>query len=102
VLFRSKTGIDIEAGLRAALKTITAEQTIEIKEYSKKLNSVMMFYMVIACVLPSLGFTMFLIFASFINIQMTTPFLAAIFFGFGMLQMSFIVLIRAMRPMVNL
>lgn len=97
-----KTGTDVTGPLKATLAAIANEQVIEIKEYGKKLNSLMLFYMVMACVAPSLGLTMFLIIGSFINLQISGTVMYSILFLLAMLQGFFLVLIKAARPMVEL
>ena len=97
-----KTGTDVTGPLKATLSAIANEQVIEIKEYGKKLNSLMLFYMVIACVAPSLGLTMFLIIGSFINLQISGTVMYGILFLLGILQGFFLLLVKAARPMVEL
>ncbi|MBI4150304.1 type II secretion system F family protein [Candidatus Woesearchaeota archaeon] len=97
-----KTGTDVGTTLRAILKQIMDEQIIEIKDYGKKLNSLAMFYMLIGVVVPALGMTMFIIVASFLDIQITFTYLlfAAVMLAF--LQFLFISLFKTIRPMVQL
>ena len=97
-----KTGTDVTEAMRSTLKAITAEQVIEIKEYSKKLNSLMMFYMIIAVVVPSLGMALFIIFSSFLNLTITSGYMFFIIFLLAILQLSFISIIKASRPMVDI
>lgn len=97
-----KTGTDVGNTLRAILKQIMNEQLIEIKDYGKKLNSLAMFYMLLGIVVPALGMTMFIIVASFLDIQITMTYLI---FAAGMLaffQFIFISMFKAIRPMVQL
>jgi pilus assembly protein TadC len=97
-----KTGTDVTNALRSTLKGIAQEQIIEIKQYAKKLNALMMFYMVIACVAPSLGMTMFIILSGFLNITISTLHFIAVIFFLAVLQLMFLVMIKSSRPMVNL
>jgi len=85
-----KTGAEVADSLRKTLSQITQEEIIEIKEYGKKLNSLVMFYMIVACVIPSLGVTMIVIVSSFMDLDI------------GMSHLLFISLIKSARPMVNL
>jgi hypothetical protein len=97
-----KTGTDVGNTLRAILKQIMDEQIIEIKDYGKKLNSLAMFYMLLGVVVPALGMTMFIIIASFLDIQVTFTYLL---FAAGMLaflQFMFISIFKSIRPMVQL
>ncbi len=97
-----KSGTDVTESLRGVLKSIAAEQVIEIKAYGKKLNSLMMFYLIIAGVVPSLGITLLIIISGFLQLNIGTPHLIAILFFLAIVQMMFIAIIRSVRPMVNL
>ncbi len=97
-----KTGTNVIGPLKATLSAIANEQIIEIKEYGKKLNSLMLFYMVVACVAPSLGLAMFLIVGSFIKLQVSNGMLIGILFFLGVIQAFFLILIKSARPMVEL
>ncbi|MBW2988519.1 type II secretion system F family protein, partial [Candidatus Woesearchaeota archaeon] len=97
-----KTGIEVSSSLRTTLKDITNEQILEIKAYGKTLNSLMMFYMILGCVLPSLGVALFTIFSSFLSLQITSGFIFFMVFILIVIQVAFIIFIHATRPMVNL
>jgi pilus assembly protein TadC len=97
-----KTGAEITNSLRSVLAAITAEQIVEIKEYGRKLNSFMMFYLVIAIVAPSLGLTMLVILSSFLEIAIDKTIFLVILFFLIVVQLSFVILIKSSRPMVNL
>lgn len=97
-----KTGAEVADSLRKTLNQITQEEIIEIKEYGKKLNSLVMFYMIIACVIPSLGVTMIVIVSSFMDLDIGMSHLFMILFFLAVIQFLFISLIKSARPMVNL
>ena len=97
-----KTGSEITGVLRGTLKSLASEQIIEIKRYAKKLNSLMLFYMVIGTVAPSLGLTMLLIISGFLETQLSNIVLYSILFFLGAIQTAFLIMVRAARPMVDL
>jgi len=97
-----KTGADVVPSLKAVLDQIRREQVIEIKAYGKKLNAFMMLYLVVAAVFPSLGMTMFTIFAGFISFNLTYSFVFIIIFLLVVIQLFFIGLFKQIRPTVNL
>ncbi len=97
-----KTGAEVADSLRKTLNQITQEEIIEIKEYGKKLNSLVMFYMIIACVIPSLGVTMIVIVSSFMDLDIGMSHLFTVLFFLAIIQFLFISLIKSARPMVNL
>ncbi len=102
LLVTLKTGTDVVEPLKSALASIAKEQMIEIQAYGRKLNSLMLFYMVTACVAPSLGLAMFIIIGSFINLELNNAALFAVLFFLVVLQGFFLMMIKAVRPSVDL
>ncbi len=96
-----KTGVDISVPLRSILMQITKEQMLEIKDYGKRLNAFIMIYMVVATVLPSLGMTIFIIIASFLNLPFTNTLAFTFLFIFAFVQYLFISALHSIRPLVN-
>src|SRR3989338_7347458 len=85
-----KLGIDVTKPLSSVLQEITNEQETEIKRYGKKLNTIVIFYMLGAVVIPSIGMTLFIVLSSFINFNVSlTHFLIVILF-MVMMQLLFI------------
>ncbi len=97
-----KTGSEVSGVLKSTLKSIASEQSIEIKSYGKKLNSLMLFYMIIGCVAPSLGLTMLVIISGFLNLEFTNTVFYTVLFFLSVVQIAFIVMVRSIRPMVQL
>lgn len=97
-----KIGVDISAPLEATLEEITQEQLIEIQRYGKKLNSIVMFYMLIAIVVPSLGITLFSIVASLISIKMDMGIFTVVLFALAIIQVMFISVFKSIRPNLNI
>lgn len=97
-----KLGIDVTRPLEAALAEIAEEQEIEVKKYGKKLNSLVVFYMLMAIVMPSIGMVMFIIIASFLGLPLDFWVFVVIIFFVSLIQILFISLFKSIRPMVNL
>jgi len=97
-----KLGIDVTKPLESVLQEIEDEQEIEVKRYSKKLNSLVIFYMLLAIVLPSIGMVIFLVLSSFINIAITFGTMAVILFFIALIQVMFISMFESIRPNVDL
>lgn len=97
-----KLGIDVTNPLRAVLEEIATEQNIEVKRYGKKLNTIVIFYMLVAIVAPSIGMTVFIVLSSFIelNINMIHFIIVIMFIAF--MQVIFISVFKSIRPAVNL
>ncbi|MBU0665887.1 MAG: type II secretion system F family protein [Nanoarchaeota archaeon] len=97
-----KIGIDVTQTLESILDQISSEQLLEIDRYGKKLNSVTMFYMLLAIVLPSLGLTMFVVVASMINIGADLTLFLAIAFFLIIIELIFLSIFKSIRPNVNI
>jgi len=96
-----KTGSDVSDSLKSVLDQITREQIIEVQSYSKKLNPLAMFYMILAVILPSLGITMLVVMSSFVSIELTLGILLGISAVLGLLQFMFFTIIKSSRPAVS-
>lgn len=102
ILNSISTGADISSALNSVLENIVREQNIAMKEFGNKLNPLAMFYMMIAVIVPSLGITMLIVFASFMNIKLTLVLLIIIAVAIGLLQLMFLMMIRNSRPNVDM
>jgi pilus assembly protein TadC len=97
-----RLGIDVTTPLKAVLVEIRKEQDLEINKYGKKLNTIVIFYMLAAVVIPSIGMTLFIVLSSFINFTIgITQFLIVLMF-ITIIQLVFISVFRTVRPTVNL
>ena len=95
-------GIDVTKPLESVLEEITKAKALEIKKYGKKLNTLVIFYMLAAIILPSLGMAIFIVISSFINFPIDFRGLLVFIFFITVLQFIFITLFKSIRPMVNL
>ncbi len=96
-----RTGADISTALESILNQISREQLLEMKNYGKKLNPMVMFYLMIAVIVPSLGVTMLSLLSSFIGLAVSFGTLLAIAIGTALIQLVFLVSIRQSRPGVG-
>ena len=95
-------GIDVTKPLEAVLEEITREEELEINKYGKKLNTLVIFYMLAAVIMPSLGVSIFITISSLINIPITLNLLLTLIFFIVVLEFIFISLFRSIRPAVSL
>ena len=95
-------GIDVTKPLESVLEEITREEELEINKYGKKLNTLVIFYMLAAIILPSLGMAIFIVVSSFINFPINLSTMLVFLFFIIVLQFIFITLFKSIRPMVNL
>lgn len=97
-----RLGIDVTKPLSAVLEEITSEQNIEVKRYGKKLNTIVIFYMLIAVVAPSIGMTVFIVLSSFIKIEISMIHFMIVIMFIAFMQIIFILVFKSIRPAVNL
>lgn len=97
-----KLGIDVTGPLEAVLAEITKEETLEIGKYGKKLNTLVIFYMLGAVIMPSLGVSIFIVISSFISFPIGLSGLLLFVFFIVIIEFIFITLFRSIRPTVNL
>lgn len=95
-------GIDVTKPLESVLEEITQEEELEIKKYGKKLNTLVIFYMLAAVILPSLGVAIFIVISSFISLSIGFNGLMAFVMFIVILEFIFITLFKSIRPNVNL
>jgi len=95
-------GIDVTKPLESVLEEITKEQELEINRYGKKLNTLVIFYMLAAVIIPSLGVAIFIVISSFINFPIGFGGMVVFIFFIVVLQFIFITLFKSIRPMVSL
>ena len=95
-------GIDITRPLESVLQEITKQEELEINKYGKKLNTLVIFYMLVAVIIPSLGVAIFIVISSFLNAIIGLGELLALIFFIVVLEFIFIALFKSITPMVNL
>ncbi|NJL43906.1 MAG: type II secretion system F family protein [Nitrosarchaeum sp.] len=102
VLNALKTGAEVSDSLNIVFDQMIREQQIEAKEYARKLNPLAMFYMIMAIIVPSLGTTMLIVMASFmqLNLGITVLIVLACFVGF--IQYMFLAVVRSQRPPMDI
>lgn len=97
-----KTGADVKSALTAALEEIMRQQQIQVQAYGKKMNAIIMFYLVVAVVLPSLGVAMLIVVSGFLSLPLTQGILYGIVAIIALIQLLFLTFIRAIRPSIEL
>jgi len=106
-----KTGADVTVALKAIIDQISREQLIAIQNYAKKLNPLIMFYLIIAVIFPSLGITMLALLGGFIGgielvfLKAEPPFFGTLFIiclFVIFLQFMFLSIIKSSRPGVEI
>ena len=93
-----RTGADVSVALESMVEQITKEQLIEMKTYEKKLNPMVMFYLMMAVILPSLGITMLSLLSTFLGIKLGVGALIGIALFLVFVQFMFLNMIKSSRP----
>jgi archaeal flagellar protein FlaJ len=95
-----KSGGDMTAVIRDSIKNLHEEQIIQIQAYGNKLNPLVVFYMLIAMIIPSLSISFLTILSSMLNMDKDTTMMVFIgmFIMVFLMQIMFIGLIKSRRP----
>lgn len=93
-------GSDMTFVVEDSIKSLNEEQMIQIQNYGNKLNPLIVFYMLIAVIIPALSITFLTIISSMINLpKITTMMIFIGLFVFVILiQIMFLGLIKSRRP----
>lgn len=97
-----KVGIDVSIPLINVLEEITAEQLTEIQRYGKKLNSLALFYMLLAIVLPSIGMAIFVVVGGLLGLPIDRSVFLVVIGTIVIIQLVFISIFKTTRLSVNL
>jgi flagellar protein FlaJ len=92
-----RTGGDVSRALESTTEQISKEQLIKIKEYGKKLNPMVLFYLLIAVIMPTLGVAILSLMSSFTGLSLSFGNLIGINFIIGILQLSFLSIMGGLR-----
>lgn len=95
-----RTGADISNSLEVVLNQIEREQMIEVKGYGRKLNSLALFYMMIAVIMPALGGILLVVISSFTGITVNIVVLLVVVAFLAFIQLMFVQVIKTSRPAV--
>jgi archaeal flagellar protein FlaJ len=96
-----KTGSNLADALDMTIEQIAAEQLIKVKEYGRKLNPLVMFYMAVAIIFPSIGIIMMVVFSSFFSVQINLFALMIVAVLVAFMQLFFLSVIWGQRPAVG-
>ncbi len=95
-----RAGSDMSVVIKEGIESLNKEQVIQIQNYGSRLNPIIMFYMLMVIIIPSLAITFFIIVSSMIKLG-STPimlFFIFIFIGVTLLQVLFLGMVRTRRP----
>jgi len=95
-----KSGSDMGIVVKDSIKSLNEEQLIQIQNYGNKLNPLIVFYMLIAVIIPALSITFLTIISSLINMPKNTTILSFVmlFVFVIFIQIMFLGIIRSRRP----
>lgn len=93
-------GSDMSIVIEDSIKSLVEEQMIQIQNYGNKLNPLVVFYMLIAVIIPALSITFLTIISSMINLSKVTTIVLFIglFIFVIFMQIMFLGLIKSRRP----
>ena len=95
-----RAGGEMDVVITESIKNLNDEQEIEIQSYGSRLNPLVMFYMIIAVILPSLGITFLIIISSLLGLSglLIKVILIGVSIFIIVMQILFIGLIKTKRP----
>ena len=94
-----RAGADVVDALQSIINELESEREIELKAYGQRLNALAMFYMLFGVIMPSMGIAVITILTTFIALITVTPqLLFAALGGIALMQVIFLQMIRAARP----
>jgi flagellar protein FlaJ len=95
-----KSGSDLTVVIKDSIRALNEEQLIQIQDYGNKLNPMIMFYMLIAVILPALSITFITIISSLINLSnfFSIMLYISLFVFVTIIQFMFLGIIRPLRP----
>lgn len=102
ILTATKTGANVANSLRQILDSIAEEQLNEIRAYGKKLNALVMFYLVLGGVMPAIGMVMGIIILSMMQITSVQIFFIILLVALFIFQMFFVMAARNSKPSVSI
>jgi archaeal flagellar protein FlaJ len=96
-----KVGIDVSIPLTNVIEEITEAQLTEIRRYGKKLNSLALFYMLLAIVMPSVGMAVFVVVGGLLGLPIERNLFLVVVGALVIIQLIFISLFKTTRLSVN-
>ncbi len=95
-----RAGSDISVVIKENIKFLNEEQILQIQNYGNKLNPVIMFYLLVSIILPSLSITFLTIISSMLGLESsaTTGLFVALFVAVTLIQAMFLGVVRSLSP----
>ena len=102
IMSAMQTGGDVSVAVAQIVDQISKEQMINLKQYNKRLNPLVMFYLMIAVIIPSLGIAMLSLLSTFLGFTLSFGSLIGIAVFIGVIQFFFLTMVRVSRPGIAL
>jgi len=94
-----KSGADIGMTIKGIVDDMMTEEKVAIKKYGSELNPMVLFYMVLVVIFPTLGIVFLLILSSFVAAAFDIQFvMAGVLVFLILVQLMFIGLVKSKRP----
>lgn len=97
-----RSGGDMGSTLDSVVRSISDEQRVEIRKYGAQLNPLVMMYMMLGVIIPSLGITLLIILSSFSGIPVTKTVFWFILVILMLFQFAFIGIVKSRRPSIEI
>lgn len=93
-----RSGVELGGVLENALENLIAEHRVAIRRYGSQLSPLVMLYMMLAVLIPSMGITFLFILASFTGLPLSETLLWLTLGLLAFFQFSFVGLVKSRRP----
>ncbi|MCJ7478568.1 MAG: type II secretion system F family protein [Candidatus Nanohaloarchaeota archaeon QJJ-7] len=97
-----KAGSDLGNTLESLVDAIMTQQMTEVKRYGQELNPYILFYLIVAVIVPSLGASFLVIFSTFTGGNVSKPMFYMILVSIIGFQIMFLQVVRTKRPEVKI
>jgi flagellar protein FlaJ len=97
-----RSGADVAESIDIVLNQISREQLIAVKEYGQRLNPLVMFYLIIGVIFPSLGVSVGLLLLSFVEVRVTSAEMWLVVPFVALLQFIFLSYAEMTRPVYEM
>lgn len=96
-----RSGADLKVELKSIVTTISKEELVQIRRYGSKLSPIVLMFLMLAIIIPSMGVTVLIIVSSLPANIVSESTLWTILISTAIVQVLFINLIKGRRPNVS-
>jgi len=96
-----KSGADLSKTLETMVDAMVEEQKLKVQNYGEDLNPLILMYLMLAVIFPSLGATLMIVMSSFTGFSLSNNLFMGMLGLLGVFQLFFLNLVKTKRPEVK-